>query len=383
MSLQRTQARILPRAAHLFQEADRCFRWPAEMDEGWLEERIKQAGPSLFPTFFRTFLIEEHRLTAPSKQEERLTALRAKIDGLPQDYRRLMEVYFNERISLRERHLHLHARRPLAVGTILADWDLLSRLVRWLQEQFPELSGWDMVQEEQIQAFLLTLTPKTREVARKDLALFFRLARKRRLMTHVPITDAPARDLPRTMEPLPEDAQKALARRIRAHITTQPEEALLTALCFYHALTPAQICQLRASDVEVERAFIQVEGRPPIYLLAEDLQLLEQFLSKRQGLPYASGRSSLFISNQPILADEPVGSHYVRRKIHAFTGYTPQQLRITCLASVSARYGSQYLVEAFGLSLTQASRYGKMQEFLLEEEIKQQREAWRELSRRL
>lgn len=50
---------------------------------------------------------------------------------------------------------------------------------------------------------------------------------------------------------------------------------------------------------------------------------------------------------------------------------------------MSAQYGPQYLVEAFGLSLTQASRYGNMQEFLLEEEVKQQREEFSELSRQL
>src|SRR5579875_2659466 len=76
-------------------------------------------------------------------------------------------------------------------------------------------------------------------------------------------------------------------------------------------------------------------------------------------------------------------SAYICRKVQAFSGQTPTRLRITCLAALSARYGPQYLVEAFGLSLTQASRYGKMQEFLLEEEVKQQREAFLELSRRL
>jgi hypothetical protein len=58
-------------------------------------------------------------------------------------------------------------------------------------------------------------------------------------------------------------------------------------------------------------------------------------------------------------------------------------LRITCFAALSARYGPQYLIEAFGLSLTQASRYGNMQAFLLEEEVKQQQEEFLEVSRQL
>jgi hypothetical protein len=70
----------------------------------------------------------------------------------------------------------------------------------------------------------------------------------------------------------------------------------------------------------------------------------------------------------------------VSKKVRALTGHTPQRLRITCFTALSARYGPQYLVEAFGLSLDQAASYGKMEEFLLEEEGKQQREALLELS---
>ena len=378
-----TQVRMLSKATHIFQEADRCFRWPEEMKQEWLEEMIEKAGPHLAPTFFKAFLLEEKMLTAPSKDEEKINVLRSKLESVPQHYRRLMEVYFNERISLRERQVKEQARRPLAVSTMMADWGLLSRLIRWLTEQVPDLKGWDMVQEEHIHAFLLTLTPKTRELARKDLHMFFRLARKRRIITHVPIMDYPSKALPRTIEPLRGEAQKGLAQLIRESIYAHPEEAFLTALCFYHALSPVQICHLRTSDVDVQRGMMHVEGRPPVYLLAEDVLLLEQFLRKRQDLPYAKKRSYLFISNQAILDDQALGKEYVARKVRAFAGQTPQCLRITCLTTLSALYGPHYLVEAFGLSLTQASRYGNMQEFLLEEEVKQQREAFLELSRQL
>ena len=53
-----------------------------------------------------------------------------------------------------------------------------------------------MVQEEHIHTFLLTLTPKNIEPVRKDLHMFFRLARKRRVITHVPLMDYPAKSCP-------------------------------------------------------------------------------------------------------------------------------------------------------------------------------------------
>ena len=240
-----------------------------------------------------------------------------------------------------------------------------------------------MVQEEHIHAFLLTLTPKNRELVRKDLHLFFRLARKRRVITHVPIMDYPAKELPRTVEPLKVEEQKVLTQLLCESVYTHPEEAFLVALCFYHGLSSSQICHLKTTSVDVERGMVHVKGRPPMYLLAEDFLLLEQFLRKRKELPYAKSRSHLFISNNHKLDDEPLGKEYVCRKVRAFAGHTPKRLRITCFTALSARYGPQYLIEAFGLSLTQASRYGNMQEFLLEEEVKQQREEFLELSRQL
>jgi hypothetical protein len=138
---------------------------------------------------------------------------------------------------------------------------------------------------------------------------------------------------------------------------------------------------LKTEQVDVERGIISVEERPPIYLLAEDFLLLEQFLQRRKELPYAKKKSYLFISNQTKLADKPMTQEYVAEKVRALTGHTSQCLRITCFAALSAQYGPQYLVEAFGLSLTQASRYADLKEFLLAEEVKQQRDAFAELSR--
>jgi hypothetical protein len=100
-------------------------------------------------------------------------------------------------------------------------------------------------------------------------------------------------------------------------------------------------------------------------------------------LPNANRRSYLFISNQRRLDDRPVRKDYAGSKVRAFTGYSPQRLWISCFTALSARYGPQYLVEAFGVSLTHASRFGKMEEFLLEEEVKEQKEAFLELSHQL
>jgi len=376
-----TRGNMLPKALTIFQEAERRFKGPEWMEQGWLEEMIEKMGATLYPTFFRTFLIQEQFLVESSKEEKTLHSLQAQIGKLPQGYRRAIEVYCNERLAYRNRQIQLNAKRPLALKTLTSDLDTLSRFVRWLTTSLPELTGWDMVQEEHVYAFLLTLNPKTRELYRKDLYLFFRLARKRRLITHVPLLHLPGRELPRTIEPLTLQEQRSVARAIRENLFTRPEEAWLSALCFYHGLSSSQLCRLKTEQVDIERGMISVEERPPIDLLAEDFLLLEQFLHRRKELPYAQKKSYLFISNQKKLDDKPMTQEYVAEKVKALTGHTSQCLRITCFATLSARYGPQYLVEAFGLSLTQASRYADLKEFLLEEEVKQQRDAFSKLLR--
>ncbi len=188
-----TRAYMLPKAAAIFHAAEQCFKGQDWIDKEWIEERVKQMGVTLFPTFFRAFLVQEQILVETSKDEKTLQSIQARLARIPQHYRRAMEVYFNERLVLRERQIQLRAKRPIALSTLTSDLDTLSRLVRWLTTYMPQLSGWDMVQEEHIHAFLLTLTPKTRELHRKDFYLFFRLLRKRKMITHVPLMNVPSR----------------------------------------------------------------------------------------------------------------------------------------------------------------------------------------------
>jgi integrase len=374
------QARLLSKASAIFQEAERLFPSLEDLSAEWLEERIAKEGMALRPTYLRAFLQEEHLLATEDQDELRLEALRTKIDQLAPGYRRLMQVYFNERVALRERQLKLKAKYPLSVRSIEIDYITFFMLIRWLTQHLPDLTGWEMVQEEHIHAFLLTLKPTHRELARGKLHTLFSLGRKRRVMTHVPIMDVPSRRYPITIEPLTEAEQRMLARHIQESILTHPEEAFLTALCFYHGLSTAQICQIKLDHIAVEQGKIFIPERTPVYLLAEDFLLLEQFLWRRQELPHAKKRSYLFISNQSLVTDEPVSNEFVADRVRAFTGHTPRCLRITCFTALSALYGPQYLVEAFGLSLEQAARYVNLKEFLLEEEVKQQREEFLALS---
>ncbi len=380
----KSQTRMLPKAIIIFQEAEKTFRRPEEMSGEWLETQIKLTMPSkqTAPTFFRIYLIRE-QLISPQEEEKRIESMQAKIELLPQGYRRLVEVYFNERKDRRKRHIKHNARKPLSLRALEHDLETLTRAIRWFREYLPELTGWHMIQENHILTYLLTLSARERELVRNDLYVFFCLAHRRKLVTHVPVAKYPSRKFPPAYEPLNLEARKALARLIRESIYSHPYEAFLTVLCFYHGLSSSQVLHIRMSDVDIEKKVIHIPERPPVYLLTEDFLLLEQFLQQRQEMPYAKQKSYLVISNQHRLNDKPLDKSFLRCKVLSFVKYPPQLLRMTCFTALSEQFGPQYLVEACGISLTHAARYGKMEEYLLEEEVMQQRDEFLKLSRQL
>ncbi|MED1904544.1 site-specific integrase, partial [Cytobacillus firmus] len=94
----------------------------------------------------------------------------------------------------------------------------------------------------------------------------FKLAKRKRLITHIPILDIKSRELPPSIEPLSFDEQVSVANKIKSHIYEHPLECLLTSLCFYHGLSSAHIRNIKISDVKVELRAIYINERPPVYL---------------------------------------------------------------------------------------------------------------------
>ncbi|MBT2632479.1 site-specific integrase, partial [Bacillus sp. ISL-101] len=79
-----------------------------------------------------------------------------------------------------------------------------------------------------------------------------------------------------------------------------------------------------------------------------------------------------------VYKDSPINTAFIARNVKAFCGFTPKSLRITCFSMIASNFGPQILVEGFGLSLTQASRYGKLEDYLLEEQIRSERDLIKE-----
>lgn len=71
--------------------------------------------------------------------------------------------------------------------------------------------------------------------------MLLKLAKRKKFITHVPLTKEKSRALPPTTTPLTIEEQKAVEKAIKQNMLNSPEELLLVSLCFYHGLSTSDI----------------------------------------------------------------------------------------------------------------------------------------------
>jgi len=376
--------RYLKKASDIFLWAEKSFIRPHQITGEWLNDEIEKINNRQgLKASLESFLIKEGVISLKDEDKRLEEGIERQINKVPEKFRRLIEIYYNEKRFLRDRQIGQNARKPLSMKTIETDIGVFLRLSKWIDEHYPEITSWGVLQEEHVNSFLLTLKKQNREVVRKDLSVLFKLAKKKKMVTHIPIMDLPAREYPRSMEALSIAEQKALAQVIRDNVYNEPLSCLLTLFCFYHGLSSREIGSIKISHINLEAKCIYIKERPPVYLTNEDLLILEKYAEKRAEIKNIDKKTYLIVSKVPSYHDKPVNKGFINSKVKELTGYTPKRLRISCFNALSAMYGPQYLIEAFGLSLTQASRYAKIEEYLVEEEVREQREGFLEYSTKL
>ncbi|MGI8383183.1 site-specific integrase [Robertmurraya sp. P23] len=361
--------------AKVLQKAELDLLSSSEITESWLMEALRDLNVTPIKPSMVSFLNSEGILKRDKEKAIHESILKY-LDKVPKEFTRLLNIYINERFELRERQIKFNARRPLSLLTVLTDMELYVRCVRWLVYERKHVGSWDTIQQEDIHAYLLILKPKHREIARKKLLLLLKLAKRKRIITHIPLLDIKSRELPSTIEILSIEEQRRVAGLIRMNRYEKPIDCLLTSLCFYHGLSNKQISNIKMDHINVDKKLILFEKRPPVYLLDDELELLNIYINYRKNLKNTFSNSSYLIksgSNADIYEDRPVNKTFVSTKVKNLCNFTPKSLRITCFNMISSSFGPQLLVEGFGLSLTQASRYGKLEDFLIEETIQDQR----------
>lgn len=370
-----TQNRYLNKVIAVLRVAEEQVDTETEITLDWLTSHFPGSN-GVGQANFIAFLEKERILPVLiiSEDDLMIESIEKLIDRIPENFRRLMVIYSKTRMDLRKRHLMNNSKRPLKLITIKTDLEVYQRFIKWVIIQHPHIISWELLQEEVVHEYLLTLNRKHREIVRKDLQMLFKIALKKRVITHIPVSDLPTREYPIATKILSPVEQRNLTKTLREAIYLDPKGSLIGFLSFFHGLSSSQITNIKLEHIDVGRKLIHLPDRPPAYLDQDTLLALSEYVKERAKNPTSLGCTYLLIVEKfnPVrgFKDVPVLREHVRRRLFALTGYTPRVLKITCYTSFAALYGPQYLIEAFGLSLTQASRYGNFEEYLVEEEIR-------------
>lgn len=371
-----TKRRNLLSVIRILGVAERQFLTPSNITMDWLNNEQRILGDvtavkaSLFP-----FLVAEKIISPITKVDISIEKITRLIQRIPDSFRRLIQIYFDEMISLREKQIKMGALKPLELSSILSDIQSFNRLINWSLLNC-DVSSWDMLQERHVQDYLLSLKLSVRQLAVKNLLLLFSLAMKKRIITHVPLIDTPIRELPPSTQPLSFEELKRIAKVIKNSWKSHPLPALLSSFSFYHGLSPKQISLIKLTDVAIDDKKIMVSGRPPVFMSDQELETLQQYLIERSHMKSIETRTYLVVRKigvRGLYEDRPVTTDYITKLIKLLTDHTSRTLRMNCFYSFAANYGPQILIEGFGLSITNAKRYGKFEDYLLEEEIKEQK----------
>src|SRR5699024_4742435 len=116
--------------------------------------------------------------------------------------------------------------------------------------------------------------------------------------------------------------------------------------------------------------------RLPVYLSEDEIILINEYAKLRTNIKNANNKIHLIISSNSamIYEDKSVNNSFILRNVNDLSGFTLNSLMITCFILIASNFGPQLLVEGFGISLMQASRYGKLEDYLIEEQIQSGRE---------
>lgn len=374
LSSKRTIKEHLVEAKTVFKLMDNHLLISSQLDYEWLNRTFENITITKAKRSIISFLIQNKVIKLPSEEKKYINKFKNMVDCCDEPFQKAITLYYSEKLDARKLQVERNARNPIAFGTIEENIRILVRLINWLKENYPMIKSWIDIQEEHISSFLLTLTPNNRECMRKDLYVFFKVAKRKRCIFTIPMVNYKSRELPRVNYVLSFDEQRKLAHQIVNEGILFPYEALLTLLAYYHALSSRDIGKIKLQDIDIDNKKILLNNRRPAYLMEIELLILQEYLKMRKSFPNSHDKEYLFIRRKRsgIYDDINVNKEFICKCVKNFSGFTPQTLRITCLTAMANLNGPQFLIEAYGISQTHAGRFGKYEDYLLEEELKEE-----------
>ncbi len=299
------------------------------------------------------------RLMLPADPGEPAAAARRaqRVAEVPAGFGEVAAAFNVSQLQARDRARRA-GTKPRADHTLEIHLASVRDLARFLSTGRPAVTGWQLVNRGDVEAFLATVhNPGSRARHLNALRVFFRWARTHRLL----LTD-PTRGLHANSNPgfhgrvLEVTQQRELLRRWSIHADhLPPNEPLAGLLALLHGASVAELRHAHAADADLADATIRLGRRPqPTPLDPLTTAALRRALAHRQTAP--NGNPHLLVNQTTKTIADPVSSAYLQRLL-APAGVNPRLLRVTRLADLVTNLDPIIVAHAFGIRHGAATHY--------------------------
>lgn len=333
------------------------------LSEEWVSDFHKEFSYKNSNKKFFLFYLESLGIIRQRSEDEKIKVLQ-KVDkfesAFQQPILKLIEFEARKLENLNKKNASL----TKSWKTVNINIDVIKAFYEWFKKSYT-LSSWAEVTEDIVNKYILSMDFMNGQIRKRTLFNFFTFMKEHGFIFSVPIEQFTARDSMILAKPLSLNQHKAIYNAIEYGNENLSVERFLSSLVYFHGLTSKQIKTLELEDVNLDLRCININGRPSAYLSDSDLILLKKVLNYREEKLGRKKSTKLFPAFKS-LKDTSISSDFICEKVKLVTKYSPRTLRIAAFQYCSAEFGSHFLQESFGLSLTQSARYARIGEELLD-----------------
>lgn len=298
--------------------------------------------------------------------------IKKKINDIPDNFQKLLIHYLDIEVLRSKNMKKKNAIKGLKWKSIHSNFDVITNFIKSINENF-EVYNWSSITQEIVDSYLLMFNNRNyRKINRSKLRSFFQFAKKNNYVIQNPVHKSNYEETLITKKTLSENEQKYIYNSIIKKIKIEPTASLITSLYYFYALKSSEIKNILLENIHLEQKMIIVSNkRPPVYLddfeytmLLNHLQLISNEVQK-YNIKYLFYEINYMKINK-------VSNNWINKQIKSIYDTTPTKLRRAGLQYCSDKFGTQYLHDCMGVSLTHTNRFGNVDEEITEEMLKEQ-----------
>lgn len=335
------------------------------LSENWIEV-FNEKFSSNKKRYFLEFLIQIGILSINNRDNFRDKII-SKIESLPLKFQKPLHSYLLKEENEIENYKKKNATKDKKWLSVNNKFGEIVNLGKWMVEEH-QINSWAEVTDKEINIYLLRFPEKSRVIRKRNFYNFFEFAEKKRWIFNNPIENFVARDFNIEKKPLSKKEHAQIYNSILKYKTDYFIEVFTTSLVYFHALTSKQLISIELNDIDPFSKSISIPKRPRVYLSELEFSLLSQLLISREEKLKGRKNKYLYCSYSSI-SEKSMDSNMINKQVKKITGMTAKDLRIASLQFCAEEFGVEYLNQCLGMSLTQSSRYGDIQDYYIDEII--------------